>query len=277
MSAYIFEGEDTAAVRNQALTFAKKLNCVTAAAAQPLFSEDMHSMVRLEARYAPASEPCNQCLSCRTFDSGNHPDTIFVKGTKQSGIGVDDVREQILQPMAIKPFKYEHKVFIVDNAETLTPAAQNALLKTIEEPAPYGFFLFLAPNTHSFLPTVLSRCSIKKIRGTSKEITADSEMQTLAEELIIKLATADITEAFALYRKVDTLTKDALQELLDLLYLSIGEKISISAGFGELPPQSLFASIEAITRTKHILAQNGNTQLALELMFLAMSRNEEIQ
>ena len=115
---------------------------------------------------------CTQCISCKVFESGNHPDTIYVTGTKPSSIGVDDVREQIILPMATKPFRYKYKVFIVENAETLTPQAQNALLKTIEEPAPYGVFLFVCKHVHNFLPTLMSRCVRK--RGGNKEITAIS-------------------------------------------------------------------------------------------------------
>lgn len=228
--AYIFEGENKTAVRERALAFAKGLNC--------------------ERENANA---CGVCHSCRVFDSGNHPDTIYVRGTKQSGIGVDDVREQIVLPAAVKPFKYKYKIFIAENADTLTPQAQNALLKTIEEPAPYGVFLFLAPNTFNFLPTVLSRCVVKKIRGGSGEVAP--EIESLAEEILDKLSTADIPEAFALYRKIEPLHKDDLQEFLSALYILCGKRRLLSA-------------TTEITKTRQILSQNANAQLAMELLFL---------
>lgn len=226
--AYIFDGENFDAARSNALAFAKGLNCEN-------------------------ENACGACLSCRTFDSGNHPDTFFIKSAKQS-IGVDDVREQIIMPMATKPFKYNHKIFIVENS--LTPAAQNALLKTIEEPAPYGIFLFIG-STFDFLPTILSRCVVKKVREKFFY-----ENDSLAEEISEKIQRADIIEAFALYRRVESLDKNTLSNFLDNLYIIFGKKNR------RAPSQSLINAAEAIARTKKILSQNGNTQLAIELMLL---------
>ncbi|MCL2215843.1 MAG: hypothetical protein FWB91_02360 [Defluviitaleaceae bacterium] len=241
--AYIFEGEG----REAALNFAKGLNCV--------LSE---------------SSPCGECLSCRTFDSFNHPDTIFVSGTKQKGIGVGDVREQVLMPMAHKPFKYKYKVFIVDKAETLTPAAQNALLKTIEEPAPYGFFLFIAAHSFNFLPTMLSRCVLKKVRGGNGFSPHAPDLESLAEDIAAKAEGADIYDAFALYRLFESLSKDSVPQVLDILYGIYGQKISRAAKAGQAPQETWFNAVAAITKTKKILAGNGNAQLAIELMLNEM-------
>jgi DNA polymerase III delta prime subunit len=248
VSAYIYEGEDTKTVRNHALAFAKSLNC--------------------EASEGN-SEHCN-CLSCRTFDSRNHPDTFFIKGTKQSGIGVEDVRDAIILPMSTKPFKYKHKVFIVESP--LTPQAQNALLKTIEEPPDYGVFLFLG-STHGFLPTVLSRCVIKKFHGEPSGEDENEEIpaiRRLAEEILQAAQGADIPEAFALYRKIEPLDKNALQEFLNSLYIHYGKKINAATQTGQ-PPQNWLNAPSVIAHTKQILAQNGNTQLAIELMLLQLS------
>ncbi|MCL2197928.1 MAG: hypothetical protein FWB80_03295 [Defluviitaleaceae bacterium] len=221
----LFEGEDIATVRKHALSHAKKLNCESESA-------------------------CGQCLSCRTFESGNHPDTFFVKGTKAQ-IGVEDAREQIIMPVAVKPFKYRYKIFIIEG--NITPQAQNALLKTIEEPAPYGVFLFLAKNTFGFLPTILSRCIVKKIRGG--DFVAVS---TLAEEIAASVKNADIPKAFGLYKKIEPLSKEELNEFLDALYVLYGH-------------QRNFDAVDAITKTKQIISQNGNLQLAIELMLLKMA------
>ncbi|MCL1845284.1 MAG: hypothetical protein FWF77_05220 [Defluviitaleaceae bacterium] len=226
--AFIFAGEDSEAVRKRALNFAKRLNCET-------------------------ENACDACTSCRVFQSGNHPDTIFVKGTKQTGIGVDDVREQIIMPAAQLPFKYKHKVFIAD--EPLLPAAQNAVLKTIEEPPPYGVFLFLAQNTHGFLPTVISRCAVKKIAGEGR--SEKSDLQTLAREIFDAAKGADIAESFALYRKIEPLEKHELPEFLSLLYILCGKAQRFSAS-------------AAVSHTRKILSQNANAQLAIELMLLKM-------
>ena len=214
---------------------------------------------------------CGECLSCRVFESGNHPDIIFVTGTKATGIGVDDVREQIVFPMATQPFKYKHKIFIIDKTETLTPAAQNALLKTIEEPAPYGVFLFLAAHVQSLLPTLLSRCVLVKLGATAK--LPDAEHEALAEEIASTIADMDILETMAQYRRFEPYkeSRESISNLLDMLYLSYAKRITQAAARGEKTNRIWYDSIAAIQYTKQALAQNGNFQLAIELMLLKLN------
>lgn len=108
------------------------------------------------------AEPCNQCASCKAFDTGNHPDVIFVSSDKKS-IGVDDIREKIQQDIEIKPYKYPYKIYIVDDADTMTIQAQNALLKTLEEPKGYAIIMLISRNINQFLSTILSRCVVIKL------------------------------------------------------------------------------------------------------------------
>lgn len=114
---------------------------------------------------------CDRCVSCKTFNEGNHTDIIYVKSENgRATIGVDDIREQIGKIVEIKPYKYDYKIFIIDKADTMTVQAQNALLKTIEEPPSYAVFILLSENHNSFLPTVLSRCVLFKLRPLDNEI-----------------------------------------------------------------------------------------------------------
>lgn len=108
--------------------------------------------------------PCCSCKSCITFDSGNNPDIVYVKSSKSKSIGVDDIRQQIVNIVGIKPYRYDYKIFIVENADTMTVQAQNAILKTIEEPPPYAVFFMISTNFSSFLPTILSRCVLIKLK-----------------------------------------------------------------------------------------------------------------
>ncbi len=116
---------------------------------------------------------CGHCVSCKTFESGNHTDVIYVNPVKGKTIGVDDIREQIGKNIELKPYKYKYKIFIIDNAESMTVQAQNAILKTIEEPPEYGIFILLSQNCNNFLPTVLSRCVIFKLKPLKFEIVFD--------------------------------------------------------------------------------------------------------
>jgi len=250
--AYILEG--TPADRlTLGHAFAKSLNCMAAYPSGTLASA------------------CGECISCRVFESGNHPDIFFVVGTKTTGIGVDDVRNQVVLPMITQPFKYKYKIFILDKAETLTPAAQNALLKTIEEPAPYGVFLFLAAHVHTLLPTLLSRCVLVKL-GESL-LTPDVELQALAEEIVSTIADMDILEAMALYRRIEPYkeSRETIAQLLDMLYLIYGKRITQAASEGNTVHPIWYDSVAVIQHTKQVLAHNGNFQLSIELMLLKLT------
>ncbi|MDE7299609.1 MAG: AAA family ATPase, partial [Lachnospiraceae bacterium] len=104
-----------------------------------------------------SGEPCCQCKSCRQAEGGNHPDIIRVLHEKAT-LGVDDIRTQLNNDIAVKPYSGRYKIYIIDEAEKMTEAAQNALLKTIEEPPEYAVILLLTNNIDAFLPTILSRC-----------------------------------------------------------------------------------------------------------------------
>ena len=109
-----------------------------------------------------SGEACGRCHSCIQFATGNHPDITWVTHEKPS-IGVDEIRDQLVDPMLIKPYHSRYKVYIVDEAELLTVQAQNALLKTIEEPPEYGVVMLLSTNPDMFLQTIRSRCTMLKM------------------------------------------------------------------------------------------------------------------
>ena len=102
-------------------------------------------------------EPCGACLACIQTASGSHPDIITLEREKENTIGVNDIRK-MRTDVQIKPYSAAHKVYIIPDAEKMTPAAQNALLKTLEEPPSYAVILLLADGTTAFLPTIMSRC-----------------------------------------------------------------------------------------------------------------------
>lgn len=79
-------------------------------------------------------EPCQECHACKQALSGNHPDIIHVTHEKPNTVSVDDIRAQVNNDVAIKPYSGPYKVYIVNEAEKMTSQAQNAILKTLEEP-----------------------------------------------------------------------------------------------------------------------------------------------
>mgnify|MGYP000849144551 FL=1 len=92
------------------------------------------------------SEPCGECRSCRQADSGNQPDIITIQHEKPGSISVDDIREQLNGDIMIKPYSNRYKIYIIPEADLLTVQAQNALLKTIEEPPEYAIIFLLTEN-----------------------------------------------------------------------------------------------------------------------------------
>lgn len=113
---------------------------------------------------AKGTEPCGKCHSCIQAESRNNPDIIWVSHVNPGSIGVDDVREQLVSDMLIKPYSNPYKIYIIDEADKLTVQAQNAILKTIEEPPAYGIVILLANNADIFLQTILSRCVVLDLK-----------------------------------------------------------------------------------------------------------------
>lgn len=153
--AYIFHGEEGMGKKTLALAFAKTLQCI-------------------ERKYYP----CNICKSCKQSDSNNHPDILWITHEKAS-IGVDDIRAQVNADIQVKPYQGPYKIYIIDDADKMTENAQNALLKTIEEPPEYAIILLLACSTQSLLPTILSRCVVLDLKPIDKQLVKEYLMGKL--------------------------------------------------------------------------------------------------
>lgn len=139
------------------------------------------------------TEPCMECQSCKQSISLNQPDIIRVTHEKPGTISVEDIRSQLNGDILIKPYSSPYKIYIVDEAEKLTVQAQNALLKTIEEPPSYAVILLLTTNAGMLLPTILSRCVKLDLKPVSPKLIK----QYLMEQLEIPEYRADICTAFA--------------------------------------------------------------------------------
>lgn len=139
------------------------------------------------------TEPCQECHACRQALSNNQPDIIRVTHEKPNTISVDDIRSQINNDVAIKPYSSPYKVYIVNEAEKMTPQAQNAILKTLEEPPAYVVILLLTTNVDALLPTILSRCVVLDM----KPVADEKVRKYLMEELQVPDYKADVCAAFA--------------------------------------------------------------------------------
>ena len=114
-------------------------------------------------------DACLECHSCKQALGRNQPDIIYVSHEKPNTISVDDIRTQVNNDIVIKPYSSRHKIYIIDEAEKMNVQAQNALLKTIEEPPAYAIILLLTTKADNFLPTILSRCVSLNIKAVPDE------------------------------------------------------------------------------------------------------------
>ena len=138
-------------------------------------------------------EPCQECHSCKQALSANHPDIIRVTHEKPNTISVDDIRAQVNNDVGIKPYSGPRKIYIINEAEKMTPQAQNALLKTLEEPPVYAVILLLTANVNSLLPTILSRCVVLNMKPVADELVK----KYLMEQLQVTDYKAEVCVAFA--------------------------------------------------------------------------------
>ena len=168
--AYIINGERSSGKEFIAKVFAAALQCET-----------------------DGVEPCGECHSCKQALSGNQPDIIFVSHDKPNTIGVEDIRAQINNDIVIKPYSSPRKVYIMNEGEKMTVQAQNALLKTLEEPPEYAVILILTANVDSLLPTILSRCVVLNM----KPVPDNKVKKYLMEDLAVPDYKANICVAFA--------------------------------------------------------------------------------
>lgn len=139
------------------------------------------------------AEPCQECHACKQALSGNHPDIIFITHEKPGTISVEDIRRQINSDISIKPYSGPKKIYVIGEGEKMTVQAQNALLKTLEEPPEYGVILILTSNVNALLPTIVSRCVLLNMKPVRDDVLKQYLMGTLE----VPDYKADICVAFA--------------------------------------------------------------------------------
>lgn len=183
--AYIFNGEKASGKEFIARLFARTLQCE-----------------------AGGTEPCGECRSCKQAVNNNQPDIIRVTHEKPGTISVDDIRTQVNNDIAIKPYSSKYKVYIINEAEKMTVQAQNALLKTLEEPPAYAVIILLVSNINALLQTILSRCVVLNMKPVEDALVRNYLMKELQvpdykAEVCVAFARGNIGKAKALASSED--------------------------------------------------------------------------
>src|SRR5947199_1836381 len=194
--AYLFVGPRGVGKTSTARILAKSLNCVK----------------------GPTITPCGECDNCREIAGGNSLDVIEIDGASNNS--VEDVR-QLRENVRYAPAKGHYKIYLIDEVHMLSPAAFNALLKTLEEPPEHVKFIFATTEPQKVLPTILSRCQRFDLHRIPANLIAQ-HLQLIAGKEKITLEPA---AAHAIARGAEGGLRDA-ESMLDQLVAFCGETIA---------------------------------------------------
>jgi DNA polymerase-3 subunit delta' len=188
----ILSGPSGIGKRLVASATAQALNCIAPLSAAS-FPAGEGSEPALEV------DACGTCAACARIARGVHPDVLMVKPGDSGSIKVDQVRD-IIDRAAYRPFEGRRRAVIVDEADALMPAAQNALLKTLEEPPSSSVFMLVTSRPDMLLTTVQSRCPRLRFRPLGADDVAAALMKRgrREDEARAVAATADGSIARAL-------------------------------------------------------------------------------
>lgn len=246
-----------------------------------LFTKEFSKRILCINKEKSDKENCG-CSSCIKFDSGNHTDFEIIEPDGKS-VKIEQIRS-MQEKMANKPIISENKIFIIDNAETMTEESQNCLLKTLEEPPKYGIIILIVSNESKILPTIKSRCVTLKFNKIKNEELRKNFPELNDEEIEILNGSLkqkdEINEKLEEYNEINDLIlnlnkgipylmnntkvlyegKDNIFELLD--YLNI-----------VLFKQKMYDKIEFVEKTKQKLEQNNNFGMCIDYLIINLAKN----
>lgn len=200
-------------------------------------------------------EPCNECRSCLSADTGSNLGIIEMDAASNNG--VDSVRENIIEHVRFAPSGTKRKVYILDEAHMITTAAWNALLKTLEEPPAYAVFILITTELHKIPATIQSRCQRFDFKRIPDEPLAE-RIESLASREQVKI---DPLVVKRIVSKSDGCVRDA-ESLLGQLF-ALGEK-NITTEIADL-----VLPISRLPMAAHVLAVCAKQQLGEALQAVA--------
>ena len=259
-------------------------------------------------RPGAGGEPCEECQSCRQCDAGNHPDVHLLEPLgSRTTISIEQIREEVRPVLMRRTFSGRHKAVLVPQAQRLTPEAQNAMLKTLEEPSGSSVMVLISTSLEPLLPTVRSRCvrvpfqnlnfSLFKQRLKREHSVPEDRYQALylatAGDVALARDILDSDEALDRWKGIGQLagalvrrglspvqvtdwanrlgeSREEAREYLALLTVALRREL-----LGQKEPAfaSFAGCTDVISVTEEALTANANVRLALEVMLVKLRRN----
>ena len=249
----LFAGPAGIGKRLTALAVAQALNCARAQGTT-LNTQDSGFTVQ-----GSGIDACGVCPACTRIARGVHPDVLFVSPGDSGAIKIDQVRD-IVDRAQYRPFEGRRRVVIIDEADALVAPAQNALLKTLEEPTPSSVFILVTARPDMLLPTVLSRCPQLRFRPLSAADIATALMARGQSH----------TEAHAVAALADGSLGQALQASAGELVESrdLAQKVLEKAASQPDPARRIESAQQLITKPASGLSERD--QLATHLRAMAV-------
>lgn len=238
-------------------------------------------------------EYSDNCKSCIEFSSDNNPDFIYIE-PEETKIKIDQIRNMQLK-VAEKPIISNNKVYIIDDADTMTQEAQNCLLKTLEEPPEYVTIILIGSSENNFLTTIKSRCTKIYFEKISNEeikqyLKKEFETDNIDEELL-EIADGSIKRALEIkenretYRMLEKIMEDIdSSDIIDVLnagselykskeiIFTILENINIIAMKKARTNAKYANCIKVVEDTKKRLKANSNYDMCIDNLLFNMWR-----
>ena len=234
--------------------------------------------------------PCGKCPSCIKAATKNHPDIIHVMHAKPTVLSVNEIREQVVSDISIKPYYGPYKIYVIYDAQLMNENAQNALLKTIEEPEPYGIIFLLTDNEDSFLQTIRSRCIRLSMDAVPRNDVAEALLDEDGQQVIKALEGVVRSDAFQINKTAKEMEDMNRQQVVRiaglwvrdmLVYKSTGDRSrlyfaayeqSIRSMSESMTYEDLNECLEVVDKVKARLSANVKAEAAFENMLLQIRR-----
>jgi DNA polymerase-3 subunit delta' len=261
--SYLFSGPDGIGKKLVATEFAKLVNC--------------------KNTDSDNNGDCS-CSSCVKIDKGIHPDVIYVEFEGVKSIKVEQIREGVEEILFLKSFEGKYKIVIVDEAHRMSSGAQNAFLKTLEEPPPNSVIILITSNPDSLLPTIRSRCQLIRFSPLPEqlilgELEKSGELTSQQALICAKLSRGSLGRALALDRDTLQWRKELIQFLLHLKphsairVIGLAEYMPLSSSSEDMGKMTLtFEFVSLWLRDLLLIKTGGDEDLITNIDMLEESR-----